>query len=158
MKIDEKICAEELIKIARSEDCTREKAEFVRQSINSYFGEFKRNQCFREADLALSPKFGQMLKHFSNEEGVDFASHYFLFSYTLAETNYKHCQLRIEAEVAQPYLHWVRDRWAGYRTAVNGIGQGEEMVFFAGMHYQGMYAPGKSTFTFIKALLETGEK
>ena len=159
MKIDEKICAEELIKIARSEDCNRQQAEFVMRSINSYFGEFKRNQCFREADLALSPKFGQMLKHFSNEEGVDFASHYFLFSYTLAETNYKHCQLRIEAEVAQPYLHWVRDRWAGYRTAVNGIGQGEEMVFLCRHALtQGMYAPGKSTFTFIKALLETGEK
>ena len=93
MKIDENMCVEELIRIARSEECNWENAQFVFHSINRYFGEFKRNQCFREADLALSPKFGRMLKHFGSEEGVLFASQYFLFAYTLTETNYKQCQL-----------------------------------------------------------------
>ena len=159
MKIDENMCAEELIRIARSADCNRKKAEFVFHSINRYFGEFKRNQCFREADLALSPKFEQLLKYFGNEEGVVFASQYFLFAYTLTETNYKQSQLRIEADVAQPYLHWVRDRWAEFKPAVKGIGVGDEMVFLCRHAVtQGMYAPGKSTFTFIKALLESGER
>ena len=159
MKIDENMCVEELIRIARSEECNRENAQFVFHSINRYFGEFKRNQCFREADLALSPKFGRMLEHFGSEEGVAFASQYFLFAYTLMETNYKQCQLRIEADVAQPYLHWVRDRWAAFKPAVKGIGVGEEMVFLCRHALtQGMYAPGKSTFTFIKALLENEER
>ena len=159
MKIDENLCIEELIRIARSEECNREKAEFVFHSVNRYFGEFKRNQCFREADLALSAKFGRMLDHFDCEEGVVFASQYFLFAYTLTQTNYKQCQLRIEADVAQPYLHWVRDRWAAFKPAVKGIGVGEEMVFLCRHALtQGMYAPGKSTFTFIKALLEDGER
>ena len=153
------MCAKDLIKIASSGDCNRPNAEFVFHSINRYFSEFKRDQCFREADLALSPKFGQILQQFGNEEGVLFASQYFLFAYTLTETEYKQAQIRIEGDVAQPYLDWVRARWAAYRDVVKGIGVGEEMVFICRHAVtQGMYAPGKSTYTFIKALLDAGEK
>ena len=159
MQSDQHTCARDLVKIASSGECNRQTAEFVGHSINRYFSEFKRDQCFREADLALSPKFGQLLQQFGNEAGILFASQYFLFAYTLTEKNYKQAQIRIEADVAQPYLHWVRTRWAAYREVVKGLGVGEEMVFVCRHAVtQGMYAPGKSTYTFIKALLDAGEK
>ena len=140
--------------ISKKNLLTEGDANFLYETIDNYFGVFQRNQKFSEVEKKISPKFGEFLNFFGAEKGLRFATNYFLFAYTLAK-NYRECQIEIEEQIAQPFKDWVEREWGLYSGNVKTIPMGEEFVFFC-RHAtaQGMYAPGKATYTFSKALLE----
>ena len=154
--MDENLCRDELLRISQQDVCAKADALFVCQTIGRYFGEFQRNQIFKQAELAVSPRFKELLEFFNQNDGATFATQYFLFAYTLAD-NFRDCQVRIEEEIARPYNDWVNRRWSQSASLVKNIEVGDEIVFIC-RHAttQGMYAPGKSTYTFLRALLEDG--
>ena len=154
--MDENLCRDELLRISQQDVCAKADALFVCQTIGRYFGEFQRNQIFKQAELAVSPRFKELLEFFNRNDGATFATQYFLFAYTLAD-NFRDCQVRIEEEIARPYNDWVNRRWSQSASLVKNIEVGDEIVFIC-RHAttQGMYAPGKSTYTFLRALLEDG--
>ena len=155
-QMDAKFCRDELLRISKVNACTKEDALFVKKTVDRYFAEFQRSQKFKIAEIAVSPRFKELLEFFNKNDGAVFATQYFLFAYTLAD-NYRDCQVRIEAEIAKPYKDWVSRRWSENAALVKNIMAGEEYVFIC-RHAttQGMYAPGKSTYTFLRALLEHG--
>ena len=154
--MDENLCRDELLRISQQDVCAKADALFVCQTVGRYFGEFQRNQIFKQAELAVSPRFKELLEFFNQNDGATFATQYFLFAYTLAD-NFRDCQVRIEEEIARPYNDWVNRRWSQSASLVKNIEVGDEIVFIC-RHAttQGMYAPGKSTYTFLRALLEDG--
>ena len=156
--MDAKFCRDELLRISQVKTCSREDALFVNMTLRRYFLEFQRSQIFKEAEEAVSRRFKELLEFFDKNDGANFATEYFLFAYTLTD-NFRDCQVRIEAEIARPYKDWVSRRWSENAAMVEGINVGGEYVFLC-RHAttQGMYAPGKSTYTFIRALLENGAR
>lgn len=130
-----------------------EDINYIANTINRYFGEFKRSQQFRGTELKLLPRFSEMLQFFDREQGVNFANLFFLFCYTLTQ-NYKQVQTSIHDCVALPYKQWAKAKWHNLTPAVEKITNGNEFIFVCRHAVtKGGYAPGSSTFTFVKALL-----
>ena len=50
---------------------------------------------FKQAELAVSPRFKELLEFFNQNDGATFATQYFLFAYTLAD-NFRDCQVRLK--------------------------------------------------------------
>ena len=143
---------------ALSPTVTKHDAEVIFDIVNRYFGEFERSQSFRGAEIAILPRFRELLKFFNREQGVLFASKFFLFCYTLTQ-DYKKIQTPIYKHVAVPYKDWIIRHWQILSPAVANIAQGEEYVFICRHAVtQGMYAPGSSIYTFANALLEAKRK
>ena len=137
---------------------THDDAKIVFNIVNQYFGEFERSQKFRGAEVAISPRFYELLEFFNREQGVFFASQFFLFCYTLAQ-DYKQVQMPICNHVALPYKKWVKNNWQFLEPAVKSISSGDEYVFVCRHAVtQGPYAPGSSIYTFANALLEADRK
>ena len=94
MQNDQHICAKKLMKIASSGDCNRQMLGLYAIPLIDISVSLKGTSAFG-ADLALSPKFGQLLQQFGNEEGSVCIT-IFSLAYTLTETKYKQAQIRIE--------------------------------------------------------------
>jgi glycosyltransferase involved in cell wall biosynthesis len=135
-----------------------EHSQTVANIVDRYFGDFQRNQNFRNVERCISPRFNDLLSHFDHENGVSFATQYFLFCYTLAQ-DYKLVQHSIYENVALPYEQWVLQKWNFFEPAVKKINVGGEYVFVCRHAVtRGGYAPGSSVFTFAKALLRVDRK
>ena len=133
---------------------TETHAKNVFKIIRQYLSEFQRSQKFRGLEIKLSPRFRELLSFFGKEEGVTFTSQFYLFCYTLTE-NYKEVQIPIHDNIATPFKVWVKNSWVSITSSVKNIPQGYDYVFICRHAVtQGAYAPGKSIFTFAKALLE----
>jgi glycosyltransferase involved in cell wall biosynthesis len=143
--------------IAKSQDITAKDAFILAQSLDRYFGEFKRDQAFKQVEVELLPRFSEFLGHFNKENGVSFAQGFFLFSYTLAQ-DYVGCQSLIHEYIASPYKEWVKKNWMEYKGQFRQIVSGEKIVFLCRHAVtQGMYAPGKSIYSLVKSLIDNGD-
>ncbi|MEK9569795.1 MAG: hypothetical protein VW124_12370 [Paracoccaceae bacterium] len=125
--------------------------------LDQYFGDFGRSREFRGVEELLAPRIAEILQLLGPEQGLAFATKYFLFCYTLTQ-NYKQVQLAIYKDLALPFKTWAEVRWAFLKSAVQRVTPGDEYVFVCRHAVTvGGYAPGSSVYTFAKALLEGGK-
>ena len=145
---------EHIRRVASAPRITSGDVAVVFETINKYFGDFKRSQKFRGTDIMLSTRFREFLEFFGPEQGVIFTSQFFLFCYTLAQ-DYKEVQGPIFENVASPYQNWVKNTWGDFAPVVKNITKGDEYVFVCRHAVTaGTYAPGSSIYTFANALLD----
>ena len=149
---------EHIKSVASAPKITFGDAAVVFNTINKYFSEFNRSQEFRETEIKLSKRFHEFLEFFDREQGVIFASQFFLFCYTLAQ-DYKQVQNPIYENVALPYRNWVANKWGAFAPVVKNVKRGDEYVFVCRHAVTtGAYAPGSSIYTFANALLDAKRK
>ena len=72
---------EHIKSVASAPKITFGDAAMAFNTINKYFDEFNRSQKFRETEIKLSKRFHEFLEFFDREQGVIFASQFFLFCY-----------------------------------------------------------------------------
>ena len=108
-------------------------AQFLYETIDNYFGAFQRSQKFSDIEKKISPKFGDFLTFLARKRRLRFAQIISLFAYTLMIENYRECQIRIEAQIAQPFKNWVEREWGLYCSNVKTIPLSEtNLCSFAG--------------------------
>ena len=137
-----------------------EDSEELVRFLDRYFGEHGRNPIFRRICLDISPRFSEFLSHFDLTNGTAFASRFFLFSYTLLgqDAFISGGQNEIYTNVALPFQKWVEDKGENFNNLINEIEEGADYVFICRRAItSGLYAPGKSIYTYVKTLLERGE-
>ena len=149
-----------LLSISEQADITREHAQSVAEIINRYFSSHKRSRSFQEVEGLISKRFGELLQFFDIQNGTKFASSFFLFCYTLTtdEKGFIGVQNEIFANIAIPFQSWVKSKGQRIKDLLSTIPQGEDYVFICRRAtVTGMYAPGKSVYTYAEALLARGE-
>ena len=84
----------------------------------------------------------------------------FLFLYTLIdhEKCEKGVQNDIYTNIAVPFQSWVKNKGKNISNLISHIPSGEKYVFVCRRAIvNGLYAPGKSIYTYAEALLSRGE-
>lgn len=149
---------EALRKYSTEKRISHNQAMHIGQVINEYFSVFNRAQEFHGTELLLIKRFGDILKSFDMDNGINFAQLFFLFCYTLTD-NYHEVQKTIHDNLAIPYKKWVLQKWSMFKPEISNIPKGESYVYLC-RHatVRGLYAPGMTTFTHIKTLLNDDRK
>ena len=139
--------------------------------VQRYFNEHGRDQRFGSFEPAISVRFAEFLDHFNLEIGTQFASLYFLFCYTLIDTlkgpfavaesstqAIAEVQNSIYAYVAAPFKSWVIKKTTSMNHLMSVVDEGDEYVFICRRAtVSGLYAPGKSVYSYAEALLKQGK-
>tara|TARA_Y100001968_G_scaffold165326_1_gene151315 strand:- start:2279 stop:3703 length:1425 start_codon:yes stop_codon:yes gene_type:complete len=149
-----------LLNISKQADITKEHAQSVAEIITRYFSSHKRSRSFQAVEGLISKRFAEIIHYFDLQNGTTFASSFFLFCYTLTteEKGFIGVQNEIFANVAIPFQSWVKSKGQRISNLLSTIPPGEDYVFICRRAtVTGMYAPGKSIYTYAEALLARGE-
>ncbi len=149
-----------LLVISKENCITSEHAKITLEIINRYFTIHQRNQAFQKVENLISMRFGEILSHFDLNNGTIFASSFFLFCYTLLdiENFFVGKKNDIYHNVAIPFQKWVMNKGKVYSDLISTIPSGNDYVLICRRAMvTGMYAPGKSVYTYAEALLSRGE-
>ena len=149
-----------LLSISKKNQITVENAKSIAEIINRYFNLHQRNQSFKQVEEHISKRFDEILSHFDLHNGTKFASAYFLFCYTLIDhkKGFNGVQNDIYYNVAVPFQNWVQNKASTFQELISTIPLGEVYVFICRRAtVKGLYAPGKSIYTYAEALLARGE-
>tara|TARA_Y100001968_G_C19439226_1_gene761592 strand:- start:596 stop:2020 length:1425 start_codon:yes stop_codon:yes gene_type:complete len=149
-----------LLSISKQTPITAQDAQKVADILRRYLTLHERNQSFQSAVGMLSEKFGEFLIHFDFNNGTKFANNFYLFCYTLIPKgkDFIGVQNEIYKNVAVPFQRWVKNKVHNFENIVSNIPRGDDYVFICRRALvTGMYAPGKSVYTYAEALLSRGE-
>ena len=150
-----------LLSISKQILITAEDTQKVTDILKRYFTSHERNQSFQSIVGMISKKFGEFLSHLNFDNGTKFANKFYLFCYTLIPMgkDYIGVQNEIYTNLAVPFKEWVKTKVHNFENIVSTIERGEDYVFICRRAMiTGMYAPGKSVYTYAEALLARGER
>ena len=147
-----------MINISKETHITSDHAQKISEILVRYFNSHKRNQSFQSIKDQIILKFDEFLPYFNLQNGTHFASNFFLFCYSLSKNNYIEVQNQIYSNIAVPFQRWVKKKGTNFSNLIDTIPIGEDYVFICRRAtVAGLYAPGKSIYTYAEALLARGE-
>ena len=151
---------EKLKLVSKKTNITIADTQLVSSVIANYFNAHNRSRNFLECRDEIAPRFKELLEHCNMLQGVEFTEQFYLFIYTLSE-NYEISQLEIYKYIATPFKAWVLAKWDGIKQAFHLSTKNQtKTITIIARHCmtEGMYAPGKSIYSYAEALLKSGEK
>ena len=128
--------------------------------IKRYFSEHNRDQSFIKIKAIVSERFLEILENFNFNEGTGFSTEYFLFCFTLTDPqeDFQTVNNNMYSLLADPFKKWVEAKTSFFDGLIDTIKEGNDYVFIVRrIDVEGLYAPGKSTYTYAEALLSRGE-